>query len=477
MDPSRSSPDGSARRAVLAATVLGSSLGFLDGVIVNVALPALQSALGASAAVVQWVLNAYLLMLGALVLIGGAAGDRYGRRRLFIAGTALFAAASLACALAPDAAWLIGARGVQGLAAAVMTPNSLALLGAAYREDERPRAFGIWAGAGALTTAVGPVVGGWLVDTVGWRAIFLVNLPLAALALAIAWRKVPESRDPAARALDWTGALAAAISLGALTYGLTIAPTHGWSATTLSWVAGGLALFGAFLVVEHRCAAPMMPLAPFGSRAFTVLNGMTLLLYFAVSGVLYLLPFELIRVDGYSNTGAGAALVPFAAVMGVLASSAGKLARRIGDRVQLAAGPIVAAAGIAGLGFAPAGAPYVVARLPALVVLALGMSLVVGPLTAAVMNAVEQQHAGLASGINNAVARVAALLAVAIMTLVVAGSSGDADALAAADPAAFHRGFRVATLVAALCAAASGALVAVALRASRCAPKARDGTT
>jgi len=452
------------RRAVLAATVLGSSLGFIDGAVVNVALPALQSALGASGTVVQWVVNAYLLMLGALVLVGGAAGDRYGRRRMFLCGTALFAAASLACALAPTAAWLVVARAVQGLAAAIMTPNSLALLGAAYGEDERPRAFGIWAGAGALTTAIGPVIGGWLVDTVDWRAIFLVNLPLAAIALAIAWLKVPESRDEGAQRLDWPGALTAAASLAALTYGLTVAPAHGWNAVTLGWTLGGVAAFAGFLLIEHRSAAPMMPLALFRSRAFSTLNGMTLLLYFALGGGLFLLPFELIRVDGYSATAAGAALAPFAVVMGLFASSAGKLAKRIGDRVQLAAGSIVAGLGIAGLGWAPAQAHYATARLPALLVLAVGMTLVIGPLTAAVMSSVEGRHAGLASGVNNAVARVAGLLAVAVVTLVVAGSSGQTDALAAADPAAFHRGFRLAMTVVGVCAAPGGMLVAIALR-------------
>ena len=459
------------RRAVLAATVLGSSLAFIDGAVVNVALPALQAALGASAAAVQWVVNAYLLMLGALVLVGGAAADRYGRRRVFVIGIVLFAAASLGCALAPRADWLIAARAVQGFAAALMTPASLALLGAAFTEQERPRAFGIWAGAGALTTAFGPVLGGWLVDTVGWRAIFLVNLPLAALAVAITVMKVPESRDDAARSLDGPGALAAAASLGALTFGLTVAPERGWGAFTLAWLSGGALLFALFLLVEARSRAPMMPLALFRSRAFSALNAMTFLLYFALGGTLFLLPFELIRVDGYSATAAGGALVPFALVMGLFSSSAGRLARRIGDRVQLTAGPVIAGVGVAWLGVAAAGGSYWTTRLPALLVLAVGMTLTVGPLTAAVMSAVDARHTGLASGVNNAVARVAGLLAVALLTLVVAasgatGSGGThdgADVLAAADRDAFHRGFRAAMIVAAVCAAVGGAVIGAAL--------------
>ena len=456
------------RRAVLAATVLGSSLAFIDGAVVNVALPALQTAFGASAAVVQWVMNAYLLLLGALVLLGGAAADRYGRRRVFVVGIALFALASLACALAPTASFLIAARGVQGFAAALMTPASLALLGSCFAENERARAFGIWAGAGALTTAFGPVLGGWLVDTVGWRAIFLINLPVAAVALGIALRAVPESRDESAQALDWLGALAAAASLGTLTFGLTLAPARGWTPLTWSCIAAGVLLFVAFLLFEQRSRAPMMSLALFRSRAFSVLNAMTFLLYFAMSGALFLLPFELIRVERYSATAAGAALIPFALVMGLFASSAGKLASHVGNRLQLAVGPIVAGAGIGWLGLTQLGGSYWATRLPPLLVLAIGMALTVGPLTAAVMDAVEARHTGLASGINNAVARVAALLAVAVVTLIVAavvtgGGASMTDVLGAADPGAFHGGFRAAMIVAGICAALGGMTVGVAL--------------
>ena len=455
------------RRGVLVATVLGSSLAFIDGAAVNVALPALQAAFGASAALVQWVVNAFLLLLGALVLLGGAAADRYGRRRVFVLGIVLFALASLACALAPTAAILVAARALQGFAAALMTPSSLALLGANFSEAERPRAFSIWAGAGGLATAFAPLLGGWLVDTVGWRSIFLINLPVAAVAVAIALRAVPESRDEGAQALDWPGATLGAAALGALTFGLSSASERGWTALTWSCIGAGVLLFAVFLLVERRSRAPMMPLGLYRARAFSVLNAMTFLLYFALNGGLFLLPFELIRVEGYSATQAGAALIPFALIMGVFSSSAGKLASHLGNRVQLAIGPIVAGAGFAWLGMnAPGG--YWTTRLPALLVLAVGMTLTVGPLTAAVMSAVEERRAGLASGINNAVARIAGLLAVALFTLTVAivvaqGVADTSNVLAAADPAAFHRGFRVAMMVAAACAAVGGLLVAVAL--------------
>jgi len=455
------------RREVLAATILGSSLAFTDGAVVNVALPGLQSALGASAAVVQWVMNAYLLMLGALVLVGGAAADRFGRKRIFIAGIALFAMASLACAAAPTAPLLVAARALQGIGAALLTPASLALLGAAFSEAERPRAFSIWAGAGALTTALGPLLGGWLVDTVGWRAIFLINLPIAALAIFIV-RAVPESGDDEAPALDVPGAVSAALALGALTYGLTLATETGWTRWTCAWIVSAAVLFAGFLLIERRSDTPMLPLGLFRSRAFATLNGMTFLVYFALGGTLFLLPFELIRFEGYTATQAGAALLPFALVMGVFSSAAARLASRIGDRVQLAAGPLIAGAGIAWLGVADIVGSFWTVRLPPLLVMAIGMTLTVGPLTAAVMNAVVVRHAGLASGVNNAVARVAGLIAVAAMALTVAmvestGVGPAPDILAAMDRDAFHRGFEVAMIVAAACAALGGAWIGIAL--------------
>jgi EmrB/QacA subfamily drug resistance transporter len=460
------------RRAVLGATILGSSLAFTDGAVVNIALPALQSAFNASASIVQWVMNAYLLMLGTLVLVGGAAADRYGRKRIFVLGVVLFAVASLACAGAPTVPLLVAARALQGFAAALLTPASLALLGANFTEAERPRAFGIWAGAGALTTALGPVLGGWLVDSIGWRAIFLINLPVAALTILITLRSVPESRDDEARALDIPGTLTAVSGLGALTYGLTVASGNGWTGATYAWMFAGAVLLAAFLVLERRSRAPMMPLELFRSRAFASLNAMTFLLYFALSGTLFLLPFELIRLEGYSATAAGAALLPFALVMGLFSSSAGRMARRAGTRLQLSVGPLVAGAGIAWLGLASTDGGYWTARLPPLLVLAVGMTLTVGPLTAAVMNAVDVRHTGVASGINNAVARVGGMMAVASLTLIVsivasAGSGPARDVLAAVDREAFHRGFRVAMIAAGVCAALGGALIAIMLKPAR----------
>ena len=470
--PDDAATAGTRRRAVLGATILGSSLAFTDGAVVNIALPALQTAFNASAAIVQWVMNAYLLMLGALVLVGGAAADRYGRKRIFVLGVVLFAVASLACAAAPTVPLLVGARGLQGLAAALLTPASLALLGANFTEAERPRAFGIWAGAGALTTALGPVLGGWLVDTIGWRAIFLINMPVAALTIFVTLRSVPESRDDEARALDIPGTLTAASGLGALTYGLTMASGNGWTVATYACMTAGAVLLAGFLVLERRSRAPMMPLELFRSRAFASLNAMTFLLYFALGGTLFLLPFELIRLEGYSATAAGAALLPFALVMGLFSSSAGRMATRVGTRLQLSAGPLIAGAGIAWLGLARTDGGYWTARLPPLLVLAVGMTLTVGPLTAAVMNAVEVRHTGVASGINTALARVGGMMAVASLTLIVSivastQSGPPSDVLAAVDREAFHRGFRVAMIVAAACAALGGALIAVRLKPAR----------
>lgn len=421
------------KRGVLAATVLASSMAFIDGSVVNVALPAIQEGLGAGAAAAQWTVNAYLLTLGALVLIGGAAGDLYGRRRVFVLGILAFTAASAICAAAPTAEVLIVGRGLQGVGAALMTPASLAILGASFPEDERSRAVSAWAGFGALTTAVGPVLGGWLVDTVSWRAIFLLNLPLAAGALLLTWRFVPESRDEDARGLDWLGAALAASGLAALTWALTRAAEAGLGDGAVLGVGGlGVALLGVFVATQARLKAPMMPLSLFRSRTFSGVNLLTLLLYFALSGALFFLPFDLIRVRGFSATGAGAALVPFALVMGLGSAFVGRFADRFGARGVLTAGPMIAGAGLALLALPGMDGGYWTAVLPGVLVFSVGMTLAVGPLTSAVMGAVEQSHAGLASGVNNAVARVASLLAVAALGVVAAAAFGDAEGLSAA---------------------------------------------
>jgi EmrB/QacA subfamily drug resistance transporter len=415
----RPSESTSRKRLALAATVLGSSMAFIDGSVVNVALPAMRTALKADAAQVQWIVNAYLLLLGALVLIGGSAGDRFGRRKVFVLGVALFGVASMGCALAPDAGWLIAARALQGMAAAMLTPASLAILGATFDDDERGAAIGAWAGFGAVTTAIGPVLGGWLVDHVSWRAIFLINLPLAVATIWLALASVRESRDPEVEHLDWRGAVLAATGLGAVTWGLTAAGQRGWTSPSV-WaaLATGAALLAGFLLSQAREKHPMMPLSLYRSRTFSGANLLTLALYFGLTGALFFLPFELIARHGYSAAKAGATLLPFSLVMGTLSGVAGKLADRFGARPMLTLGPILAGVGFGLLGAPWVGSGYWTGVLPAVLVLAVGMTLAVAPLTSTVMGAVAASHAGVASGVNNAVARIAGLLAVAVLGLV-----------------------------------------------------------
>jgi len=461
------------KRWILVATVLGSSLTFIDGSALGVALPAIQNDLGAGPAAVQWVSNAYLLTLGALVLIGGAAGDRFGRRRVFLIGVAVFALASIACGLAPTVEWLIAGRGVQGIGAALLTPGALAVIGAAFGPDERGKAFGTWAGAGALFGMVGPLVGGWLADQADWRFIFWINIPLAVLTVLITLKVVPESRDETARGLDWLGALLAMTGLAALTWSLTAAPDLGWShPAILGGLIGGFLLLAVFVWAEARGKHPMMPLGLFRSSVFSGINLLTLLLYFALSGAMFFLPYDLIRVQGFSATMAGAAMLPFAVIMGLFSGFAGKLADRFGARLSLSIGPILAGIGLALLAVPGPGAGYVDGPLAGMTVLAIGMTLAVGPLTAAVMGAVEPGHTGIASGVNNAVARVAGLLAVALLgvllsaVFVARADSPDARALlgqvmAGADldtaaAEAFHTAFRVVILTCAALAVLAG---------------------
>ena len=375
-----------------------------------------------------------------------------GRVRVFMAGAALFAAASALCGLAPDAAVLVGARALQGVGAALLVPGSLAIIGAAFPEAERGAAIGTWSGMGALTTAAGPVLGGWLVDAVSWRAVFLINLPVAAATLWLA-RGVGESRDEGATsALDWPGAALLAAGLGALTYGFIAAPARGFgSAAVLPCAVGGAALLAAFIGWERRAAAPMVPLDVFRNRVFAGTNALTLLLYFALSGVLFFLPFMLIGVHGYSATAAGAALLPLSILLGALSRPVGRWAGRIGTRPLLVAGPLLAGLGFALLGLRAGDTSYWAGVLPGMAALAAGMTLAVAPLTTAVMGAVPPERSGLASGINNAVARVAGLLAVAVLGVLAAGPDGVA-------------GFRRVAWAGAACAAAAAAVAALALR-------------
>jgi EmrB/QacA subfamily drug resistance transporter len=466
------------KRLTLAATILGSSMALIDGSVVNIALPAIQQALHAEAASTQWIVNAYLLLLGALVLVGGSAADLYGRRRIFLAGIALFAAASVACGLSPNVEVLIVSRAVQGLGAALLTPASLAMLGATFDEHERSHAIGIWAGAGALTAAAGPVLGGWLVDHVSWRAIFLLNVPLAIAAAGLAIFFACDSHDSRAKRLDWKGAAAVATGLAAITWGLSAVPASGFhDKIVLSALGLGAALLLSFLVIEARSRQhAMMPLSLYRSRNFSGANALTLLLYFALGGALYFLPFGLIRLGGYSATQAGAALLPFALIMGFGASSAGALSDRFGPRLSLTAGPIIAACGLTLLAFADLRGSYWFSVFPAICILAAGMTVTVPPLTSTVMASVGDAHAGIASGVNNAVARVAGLLAVAALGAVLFASfshhlagiapaqanealnavlAGQPD-IAGGPTAAFDRALRTVMLVTASCAALGG---------------------
>jgi EmrB/QacA subfamily drug resistance transporter len=469
---------GKRKRLTLAATILGSSMAFVDGSVVNISLPAIQQALHADAATTQWVVNAYMLLLGALVLVGGSAADRFGRRRIFILGISLFTAASIACGLSPNITALVASRAVQGFGAALLTPASLAMLGAAFDEHERSRAIGIWAGFGALTSAAGPVLGGWLVDQVSWRAIFLLNVPLAVAAVGLAAGFACESRDPRAKRLDWTGAVAVTTGLAAITWALGAIPASGFQdVTVLAALAVGIAFLVSFVGIEaHFREGAMMPLSLYRSRNFSGSNVLTLLLYFALGGALYYLPFGLIRLGGYSATQAGAALLPFALIMGAGASLAGALSNRFGPHLSLTTGPLVAAAGLALLALADPAKSYWVGVFPAICVLALGMTITVPPLTSTVMASLGEARAGMASGVNNAVARVAGLLAVAMLgallfasfshqfagsipvrpnealNALLAGQSG----VTGAAMAAFDRALRMVLLATALCAALGG---------------------
>lgn len=431
----------------LAATICASSLAFIDGSVVNVALPAIGRSLGASPADLQWTINAYLLPLSALLLIGGAAGDHFGRRRLLIAGTGLFALASVACALAPNLAVLLAARGAQGIGAAMLMPNSLAILGNAFSGEARGRAIGTWASAGAIASAVGPPLGGWLVEIVGWRTIFFLNLPVAAAAMLIARAYVAESAA-GEQPLDWPGALLATAALGLLTWALTLwSSHHAGSPGVWAGTGGGLVLLALFLLVEHRRGErAMMPLALFASRPFVGLTLLTFLLYGALGGLLVLLPYVLIVGGGYSPLQAGLALLPFSIVIGAASRLAGRLTERIGPRLPLTLGPIVTGLGFALMVRLDPAAGYWTGVLPGMAVIALGMAGAVAPLTTAVLSSVDARHTGTASGFNSAIARTGGLIATALAGAVIALSG-------AALLAAFH----VAALVAAALACIAGA--------------------
>jgi len=442
-------------RWVLAAAVLGSGMALLDATVVNIALPRLGADLHASFAALQWTVNGYTLSLAALILLGGSLGDRYGRRRVFVVGAVWFATASLLCGVAPGVGYLVAARVLQGVGGALLTPGSLSLISASFRPEDRGRAVGAWSGLGGLAAAVGPFLGGVLVEA-SWRWVFLLNLPLSVVVVAIAARHVPESRDPQADPrLDVVGALLGAAGLGGTTYALVAGGDSGLSAVVVTTAVAGLAGLVAFVLWERRSAHPMLPVDVFASRQFTAANLVTFAVYAALGGVFFLLVVDLQVVAGFSPLAAGTSLLPITLCMLLLSSRSGALAQRIGPRLPMSAGPLLCAAGaLLMLRIGPS-ASYVADVLPAVVVFGLGLALTVAPLTATALGAVSDRHAGVASGINNAVARAAGLLAVAVLPLA-AGLSGDDYR----DAVAFGRGFDIAVLVSA------GLLVAGSLTAA-----------
>ena len=396
-------------------------MAFLDRTVVNVALPAIQSELDATASQAQWVIESYALFLAALLLVGGALGDRFGRRRMFMAGVALFTVAAVGCALARSADQLIIARAIQGIGAALLVPGSLALISATFPEDERGQAIGTWSAFSGIAAAIGPVVGGFLVDHYSWTWAFLINLPLGIALLVLCAAKVPESRAPAEghAGLDWWGAALATLGLAGVVFACIEAPARGWtSAMVMGAGLGGVVALVLFVVVEAHSRAPMLPLRLLRIRNFAGANLLTLLLYAALGGGLYFFPLNLIQVQGYSAAGAGAALLPFIAIMFLLSRWAGKLVDRFGPRLPLVIGPLIAAAGFALFAVPSIGGAYWSAFLPAVSVLGLGMAVTVAPLTTTVMNSAGAELAGLASGVNNAVSRAGSLLAIAVFGLV-----------------------------------------------------------
>jgi EmrB/QacA subfamily drug resistance transporter len=443
-------------RWVLLATVLGSSLAFIDATVVNLALPELGRSLDASAAGLQWTVNGYGLSLAALILVGGSLGDRFGRKRVFMAGIAWFAVASLLCGLASSIELLIAARVLQGVGGALLTPGALAILEASFATEDRARAIGAWSGLGGIGGALGPFLGGWLLAIADWRFLFLINVPVAALVLWVAARHVPESRDPsAARRFDVAGLVTGAAGLGGLTYGFTAWPAHGASHPTvlIPLILGVLGLV-AFVLVEMRSSHPMVPPAIFRFRAFTGANLVTFLIYAANGGVFFLVVVNLQVVAGYPALGAGLAMLPVTVIMLLFSARGGALGQRIGPRIPMTAGPLVCGAALLLMSRIGPGADYLTEVLPGVLLFGLGLTLLVAPLTATALGALDDAHAGIASGVNNAVARAASLLAVAVLPLAAGLGSGSLTEAAQLQPV-----YRNAMLI---CAAllAAGALAA-----------------
>jgi EmrB/QacA subfamily drug resistance transporter len=452
---------GTARgRWVLLATVLGSGMAQLDGTVVNVALPRIGADLSVGLSSLQWVITAYTLTLAAFLLLGGGLGDRYGRRKVFMIGVSWFAIASALCAAAPNATLLILARALQGIGGALLTPGSLAILQTSFSREDRGRVIGAWSGLTGVASAIGPFVGGWLLNVSSWRWIFLINLPLAIAVLAVSARRVPESRDESAEgAPDWAGGVLAAVALGALTYGLIEGPAGRWKLAPMVSLAAAVALLAGFLLLEARRRNPMLPLGLFRSRQFDAANMVTFAMYGALSAFLFLVPVQLQTVAGYTPLAAGVSLLPLTVLMLLLSARSGALAARIGPRLQMSVGPLLIAAGMLLLIRVGSHADYLTAVLPAAVMVGLGLSTTVAPLTAAALSTVPSENAGIASGINNDVARTAGLLAVAVLPAL-AGIHGNAYR----EAAAFDTGFDRAAVICAGLAAAAGVLAAVTIR-------------
>jgi EmrB/QacA subfamily drug resistance transporter len=459
-------PDGvrygsPAGRWVLAATVLGSGVAFLDGTVVNIALPTIARQLRAGLADLQWISDAYLLTLGALIILGGSLGDRFGRRRVFVLGLLVFTAASVVCGLAPNTLVLIAGRAVQGIGGALLTPGSLAIISACFVPLDRARAVGLWSGLSGVSTAIGPFIGGWLVDSVSWRAIFFINVPIAAVAIAIALREVPETRDSdAAGREDYAGAAIISLGLAGLVYALIDGPSNGWSAPTLVAGVVGALLLLAFPLVELRVRVPMVPLRLFRSRQFSGANLTTFFVYAALSTTAFLLILHLQLDLRYSALAAGTAFLPASVVLILLSSRSGALAQRIGPRLPMTVGPLVAAIGLIMFSGVRSGDSYVTAILPGVVVFGAGLTLIVAPLTAAVMAAVDAHHLGVGSAINNATARIGGLIAVAVVPAL-AGLTAASTHLAGVS---LNNGFTIAMRIAAIMLAAGGVIAALTIR-------------
>jgi len=455
---------GSAQgRWVLVATVLGSAIASIDATVVGIALPAIGRDFNVGLPLLQWVVTAYTLVLAGLLLLAGALGDKYGRKKVFVIGVTWFALASILCGVAPGPGVLIAARALQGVGAALLTPGSLAIIEATFHPDDRGKAIGAWSGFSGVGTAIGPFLGGWLVQAVSWRLIFVINLPIAAVVLLVTLRHVPESRDAEANAggrLDIVGGVLITLGLVGLTYGLIEGPGSGWgSGPVLAALIGGVALLAAFIWRERRTPEPMLPLSLFSSAQFTATNVVTFVVYGAIGGALFLLPLQLQQVSGYTAMEAGMSLLPVTLITLVLSARSGELASRIGPRLQMSVGPLFVGAGLAlftRIGFH---GNYLTEVLPAVIVFGFGLAVTVAPLTATALAAVPARHAGMASAVNNDVARGASLIAVAVLPAA-GGITGDAYQ----HPAMFSAGFHNASLIAAGLCVAGGLLAALTIR-------------